>query len=254
MYFTAAGAAILLTAAFVSDLRTMRIPNRLNLAALAAGFLFHAAAGAWTGLHEPGELHGPWALTALRGIGQGVLAACAGAGAGFATMLILYRLGAVGGGDVKLFAALGSWIGAREVFDCAVYAVLAAGAYGLLCLIIGKRRAVRWGMLREQGAGSGTYAAGGGSGAAVADGGFVAETAGSGFGRGAADGRSGAKTGDDGSGAAAADGGSGTRAACAGSGPEAADEDSGGRNAGIGKCRFPFMIAVIPGAIAAWIW
>lgn len=193
MHFTTAGAAILLTAAFVSDMRTMRIPNRLNAAALAAGILFHAAAGVWIGLNEPATGSESWLLAVLRSAGQGLLTACLGAGAGFAMMLPLYRLGAVGGGDVKLFAALGSWIGMRETFDCLIYAILAAGAYGLLCLIVGKRRAVRWRMLREQDSGMGD-------------------------------------------------------------GAEPGDGDSGGRNAGIGKCRFPFMIAVIPGAIAAWIW
>jgi len=189
MYLGAAGAAILLTAAFVSDIRTMRIPNRLNFAALAAGGLFHMAERVWSRLNDAAPDARPWLLAVLEAAGQGLLTACAGAGAGFALMLLLHRLGAVGGGDVKLFAALGSWIGARETIDCAIYAVLAAGAYGLLCLMIGRHRAVRWNLLRED---------------------------------------------------EAADG--------AESSPET------GRNAGVRKCRFPFMIAVIPGAIAAWLW
>jgi len=188
MVFSAAGAAILLAAAFVSDIRTMRIPNRINFAALAAGLLFHTMESVWRewsgAAHDPR----PW-LAAMQAAGQGLLTAGAGAGAGFAMMLLLYRMGAVGGGDVKLFTALGSWIGVQETFDCAVYAILAAGAYGLLCLVIGRRRAVRWKLLREL------------------------ETAGG----------------------------------------EAASPGEG-RYAGIRKCRFPFMIAVIPGAIAAWLW
>jgi prepilin peptidase CpaA len=188
MYFSAAGAAVLLTAAFVSDIRTMRIPNRLNFAALAAGLLFHAADSVWIRLSATPPDPRPW-LAALQAAGHGLLAACAGAGAGFALLLLLYRLGAVGGGDVKLFAALGSWIGVRETFECAVYAILAAGAYGLLCLVIGRRRAVRLKLLREDAAESGE-----------------------------------------------------------------GDSDEAGRDAGMRKCRFPFMIAVIPGAIAAWMW
>lgn len=195
MYGAAAGAAILLTAAFVSDLRTMRIPNRLNFAALAAGMLYHAAAGVWAGWNDATAGSGPWLSAVLRAAGHGLLEACAGAGTGFAIMLLLYRLGAVGGGDVKLFAALGSWIGARDAFDCVLYSVLAAGAYGLLCLVIGKRRAVRWRLLREP----------------QEEGGKAAET---------------------------------------GKSPQ----DGTGRNDGVRKCRFPFMIAVIPGAVAAWIW
>ncbi|REK57409.1 MAG: prepilin peptidase [Thermobacillus sp.] len=189
MYFGAAGAAILLTAAFVSDIRTMRIPNRLNFAALAAGVLFHMAESVWNRLNDAVPDARPWLLAALEAAGQGLLTACAGAGTGFALMLLLYRLGAVGGGDVKLFAALGSWIGAQETIACAIYAILAAGAYGLMCLIIGRRRAVHWKLLRENEADCGAE--------------FSAEA---------------------------------------------------GRNAGVRKCRFPFMIAVIPGAIAAWLW
>ena len=200
MSFTAAGAAILLTAAFVSDVRTMRIPNRLNIAALAAGLLYHAAAGIWTGWMDAETGSGPW-VAALRTAGRGLLDACAGAGAGFALMLPPYRLGAVGGGDVKLFAALGSWIGAKETLDCVVYSILAAGAYGLMCLAVGKRRAVRWRLLQESDAGGADHAKG----------------------------EHDAETGE-----AAADG--------------------VGRNAGLRRCRFPFMIAVIPGAVAAWIW
>jgi prepilin peptidase CpaA len=195
MYGAAAGAAILLTAAFISDLRTMRIPNRLNFAALAAGMLYHAAAGAWVGLDEAMARSGPWLPAVLRAAGHGLFEACAGAGTGFAIMLLLYRLGAVGGGDVKLFAALGSWIGVRDTFDCVLYSVLAAGAYGFLCLVIGKRRAMRWRLLREP----------------------------------HAEGENASETGES-------------------------PQDGTGRNDGMRKCRFPFMIAVIPGAVAAWIW
>ncbi|WP_296977736.1 prepilin peptidase [Thermobacillus sp. ZCTH02-B1] len=199
MVLTAAGAAILLAAAFVSDIRTMRIPNRLNVTALAAGLLCHAAAGAWSGWQEAASASGAW-LGALQAAGRGLSEACAGAGAGFALLLLPYMLGAVGGGDVKLFAALGSWIGAREALDCAVYSMLAAGAYGLACLAIGKRRAARWRLLRED----------------------------------------------------AVQGGPSAEAVSAADGATSADGDGG--NGGLRKSRFPFMIAVVPGAIAAWIW
>ena len=199
MAFTAAGAAILLAAAFVSDIRTMRIPNRLNVAALAAGLLWHALAGAWAGWHDASS-SGSW-FAALQAAGRGLIDAGAGAGAGFALMLLPYVLGAVGGGDVKLFAALGSWIGAREIFDCAVCSILAAGVYGLVCLALGKRRAVRWGLLHEGGADAGVHSVG-------------------------------------------------TEPAEAG---EAAP-DGEGRGGGKRNYRFPFMIAVVPGAIAAWLW
>lgn len=224
----AAGAAILLAAAFASDIRTMRIPNRLNVAALAAGLLFHALAGAYRGL-QPSS----WDLSRLPDVlhasGHGLLFALSGAATGFALMLFLYRLGAIGGGDVKLFAALGSWIGMTETLDCAMYAVLAAGLYGLLCLVIGRQRAVRWKLLRLCGNPDEP----------------VRDT-------GAADDAADADDADRGI--------EGADAAAY----EKADRDAAeihvdrtsGQNAGNGRFsyRFPFMIAVIPGMIAAWLW
>lgn len=237
----AAGAAILLAAAFASDIRTMRIPNRLNVAALAAGLLFHALAGAYRGL-QPSS----WDLSRLPDVlhasGHGLLFALSGAATGFALMLFLYRLGAIGGGDVKLFAALGSWIGMTETLDCAMYAVLAAGLYGLLCLVIGRQRAVRWKLLRLCGNPDEP----------------VRDT-------GAADDAADAADADEANAddANADDADRGIEGADAAA-YEKADRDAAeihvdrtsGQNAGNGRFsyRFPFMIAVIPGMIAAWLW
>lgn len=109
-----AGALALLSAAFVLDVRYMLIPNRLTVSSLAAGSVFHALTG---GL-------------------QGFAFALSGAAAGFAVLLLLYGVKAVGAGDVKLFAALGAWIGPSDVWQCAVYAVLIAGAYGIVLLTL----------------------------------------------------------------------------------------------------------------------
>src|SRR5438270_8400 len=47
----------------------------------------------------------------LSGALDGLLFALAGFGLGFALFFVLWVLGACGGGDVKLFAALGAWVG-----------------------------------------------------------------------------------------------------------------------------------------------
>ncbi len=77
------------------DLRTRRIPNALTYAALATalgiGFL-HAA--------EPG-------LAARLG----------GIAAGFVPCFALFACGGLGGGDVKLSAALGGLLGAARILD-----------------------------------------------------------------------------------------------------------------------------------------
>ncbi|HUC91586.1 MAG TPA: A24 family peptidase [Paenibacillus sp.] len=109
-----AGALVLLSMAFVLDVRFMIIPNRLTVPSFAAGCVFQALAGGW----------------------QGFIYAVFGAVVGFFVLLLLYGLKAVGAGDVKLFAALGAWVGPSDVWRYAVYAVLIAGAYGIVLLTL----------------------------------------------------------------------------------------------------------------------
>ncbi|MBB3112928.1 prepilin peptidase CpaA [Paenibacillus phyllosphaerae] len=107
------GAALLLMAAFISDVRSMRIPNWLTLPALAAGLLYHVVMG---GL-------------------SGATAALTGAGAGFLPLMLLYLLKGIGAGDVKLFAALGAWVGPLLVLQTLMYAILYAGAVGVILVL-----------------------------------------------------------------------------------------------------------------------
>jgi prepilin peptidase CpaA len=93
------------SAACICDLRTRRIPNLLTLGAAAAGFAYHL----WTG--------GAGAL------GQSVL----GWLIGVLVFIIPFALGGLGGGDVKLVAALGAWIGPADAIWLAVYTALAGG-------------------------------------------------------------------------------------------------------------------------------
>lgn len=96
--------------AAVVDYRRLTIPKVITLPALALGVLFSLARGAWLG--ATGEA--VWILGA-NGAGIGALDAflyaAAGFAAGFALFFIMYFLGTCGGGDVKLFAALGAWVG-----------------------------------------------------------------------------------------------------------------------------------------------
>ena len=85
-----AAAVMLFTGlAFVSDLRTRRIPNWLTVSSLALAVVFHLATRGWPGL----------------------LFAASGFGAGFGILLVLWLIGGGGGGDVKLMGALGAWLG-----------------------------------------------------------------------------------------------------------------------------------------------
>ena len=102
---------LLAVAAYI-DLRRLVIPKWLTLTALALGLLFNLVRGACLGAGDEGTgvwlfgLHGP-----VVGALDGLLYGLAGFGIGFGVFLLLWVLGTCGGGDVKLVAALGAWIG-----------------------------------------------------------------------------------------------------------------------------------------------
>ncbi len=85
--------ACLVTAAW-TDIKWRRIPNWLTLSLMTAG----VARASW--------MHG------LSGLGNSVSGLFVGGGLGFA----LFAISALGGGDVKLLAAIGSWLGPKGVF------------------------------------------------------------------------------------------------------------------------------------------
>ena len=96
-------------AACATDIRTRRIPNVLTLGAAAGGVAFHVLASGTDGALAAG---GGWLV--------GVL-----------LFLPFFALGGMGGGDLKLLAALGAWLGPRETLWLAVYAGLAGGVLGV---------------------------------------------------------------------------------------------------------------------------
>src|SRR5215207_6260115 len=99
----------LLSWAAVHDVRTRRIPNLLNVVLFLGGLLVSFAA--------------EWRVSpAYAGLG---------ALAGFALPLPLFVIGAVGGGDVKILTALGTWLGPVGV----LYVFLARAAVGLPIII-----------------------------------------------------------------------------------------------------------------------
>lgn len=108
---TAAWALALLFAALAAacDLRWRRIPNALTAPAAGIGLLL----GLVSGREAP------------------VLAAAA---AGWALGYLLWRLGAVGGGDVKLLATLGALLGWRLWFWSLEFGLIAAGVVAVVQL------------------------------------------------------------------------------------------------------------------------
>ncbi|MCU6710907.1 prepilin peptidase [Paenibacillus sp. J5C_2022] len=111
-------AAILLAAAFVTDVRRQRIPNALTGGFFLAACLYALLSGGW----------------------QQLLQALLGAAAGFLPLLLLYVLKGIGAGDVKLFGATGAWLGIAAVLQLMIYAMLFGGLIGLTLLVLRKVR------------------------------------------------------------------------------------------------------------------
>jgi prepilin peptidase CpaA len=103
-------AALLLAAAWI-DLRSRTIPNGLNLAIALLAVPFWWATG--LGLWPDAALH------------VGVAAAV------FATFALLFALGGMGGGDVKLIGAIALWLPWQAVVMLLVLMSLAGGVLTL---------------------------------------------------------------------------------------------------------------------------
>jgi prepilin peptidase CpaA len=96
--------------ACVWDLRTRRIPNALTFSAALLGLLVQLFVAG------PGG-----ALTAVGGWAVGLL-----------LFLPFFMLGGMGGGDVKLLAALGAFLGPRDIVWLAVYSSIAGGVLAVI--------------------------------------------------------------------------------------------------------------------------
>jgi prepilin peptidase CpaA len=104
--------AVLAVATF-TDLRSRRIPNWLVFPFLLAGILVSPWRHDW-----PGVRQGFW-----HGLGQSF----GGFGIGLLVCGIFFWMGGMGAGDVKLFAAIGAWIGPAQLFVAMVITGLAGG-------------------------------------------------------------------------------------------------------------------------------
>ncbi len=95
------------------DARYRRIPNAFVLATLIAGLSTN---------------------TIINGT-QGLLASLGGCALAFGLMFMLHIFGAMGAGDVKLFAAIGSVLGASLVMPTFLIVVLTGGVLAVVTMI-----------------------------------------------------------------------------------------------------------------------
>ena len=95
--------------ACVTDLRSRRIPNVLTFGAAGAALVYGAVTGGWTGL---GNAALGWLIGAL-------------------AFIVPFALGGLGGGDVKLLAAIGAWLGPAGAIWVALYAGVAGGVMAI---------------------------------------------------------------------------------------------------------------------------
>jgi len=103
-----AAGAMALTAC-MTDIRSRRIPNVLTLGGAATAFVFHLVTGGLTAL---GWSSAAWAI-------------------GLLLFLPFFALRGIGGGDVKLLAALGAWIGPALTVWLAFWSAIAGGVFAL---------------------------------------------------------------------------------------------------------------------------
>lgn len=108
--FLASLVAILAVCAYV-DWQRMVIPKWLTLPLLALGVVATLVRSAWLGAQgDPLWFRLPTGNVFL-GLLDGLLFALVGFLVGFGMIFLMWILGTCGGGDVKLFAALGAWLG-----------------------------------------------------------------------------------------------------------------------------------------------
>jgi prepilin peptidase CpaA len=116
MLFAVMTAALvaLVGAAAWTDVRVRRIPNALTMSGFLVALALHSFAG-----------------------GGAVVGALLGAGLALLVSLPLFALGGMGGGDVKLLAAVGAFLGPQALLVALFVTALAGGLMAVVALRVG---------------------------------------------------------------------------------------------------------------------
>ncbi len=97
----------------IVDWRQFRIPNAFTVPFALVGMAYHGWFSGWAG------------------VGQSLI----GLLVGFAILLVPFILGGFGGGDVKLMAGIGAWVGARSVIEIFVISAALLGVVSATMLL-----------------------------------------------------------------------------------------------------------------------
>jgi len=119
--------ALLVLTALVFDLRQRRIPNTLVLLALGAGLFIN--------LIGPQTWQSGASLLTLYPSALGIKGALLGALTGLAFFLPFYLLRAMGAGDVKLMAGIGSFVGPATAIDVALFILVTGGVLAVVRMV-----------------------------------------------------------------------------------------------------------------------
>jgi prepilin peptidase CpaA len=111
------GLVSFLAVASYFDLRYLTIPKALTVAACLAGLVMNLVRGLWLGIENDSLISGI--------LVDGLLFPLAGFVTGFGIFFGLWILGLCGGGDVKLFAAVATWLGWYYCFWLWIGSILA---------------------------------------------------------------------------------------------------------------------------------
>jgi prepilin peptidase CpaA len=95
-----------------TDVRRFRIYNTLTMPLLVGGIVYHATVAHTSGL----------------------LMSIAGVVCGGGVLLVMYLLGGMGAGDVKLISGIGAWLGPSATLSVLIASSLATVVYGLIVL------------------------------------------------------------------------------------------------------------------------
>ena len=110
-------AVLVATAGAASDVRNARIPNCLTYSGLVAALFSRAVLMGWSGLES-----GMMGVAVAGGI-----------------FFVLFLLGGMGGGDVKLMAAVAAWAGSGQVVALLWAAAIAGGILAVVYVVFGRR-------------------------------------------------------------------------------------------------------------------